>query len=90
MDPAADVAFATDKPDKYWFEIWMMFEKMVLIGLMGLWSPSITQKAANVLISTISIVMIAWHIPSKTHECKSPRLPRLRAVSPTCPMLTRL
>ena len=52
----------------------MMFEKMVLIGLMGLWSPSITQKAANVLISTISIVMIAWHIPSKTHECKSPRI----------------
>ena len=72
MDPAADVARATDKPDKYWFEIWMMLEKMVLIGLMGLWSPSITQKAANVLISTISIVMIAWHIPSKTHECTRP------------------
>ena len=50
----------------------MMLEKMVLIGLMGLWSPSITQKAANVLISTISIVMIAWHIPSKTHECTRP------------------
>ncbi len=61
----------------------MMLEKMVLIGLMGLWPSSTTLKAVNVLISTFSIVMIAWHIPSKTHECKRPWLPRLCAVVPT-------
>ena len=63
--------------------VWSMLEKMVLIGLMGLWPSSTTLKAVNVLISTFSIVMIAWHIPSKTHECKRPWLPRLCAVVPT-------
>lgn len=36
------------KPNKYLFEIFVMGEKVILIGLMGLWETSTTQKAAQV------------------------------------------
>lgn len=56
------------KSDKYLFEIFAMFEKVLLIGLMSLWQTSTFQKATQVLISTCSLTFIALNMPSKTQQ----------------------
>lgn len=56
-------------------EVFFLYQKMILVGVMRLLKPGLIQGAFSILISVAVMCGIAHVMPSKTEPCKEPRPP---------------
>ena len=56
------------KPECYMWEIYFMLQKMILVGLMGVFQASLTQKMFQVVLSMVVICAVCYAMPSKTKQ----------------------
>ena len=61
--------FVFYKADAYLWEVWYMVEKVVLVGVMGFFSPrSLMLSTANILVTVYMLCCICAKRPSRTEE----------------------